>query len=258
MYPAIGGETVAASYPGDPSFAASSSAADAVTVAQDATVTTVTSSSNPASYGGNITVQAQVSAAAPGSGTPTGKVTFTVLSDGENRPLQCSGTSTSNTATLASGVAQCTVNTKSFAAPGGTYTITASYSGDANYLAGTETLHQQVARIGTSTKLTVTPKSVVQGQAALISVSVGAAAGAPLPGLPPLTGAVTVTVTTASGAKVSTACLLLPGLGGLCVIPAGELTAAQGPYTVTGNYAGNATFAPSTASATIAVTSPRR
>jgi len=251
-YPAIGTEAVTAHYAGDPSFAASSSAPETIGVAQDATVTTVTSSANPASYDGDVTVQAQVSAAAPGSGTPTGTVGFTVLADGRSRPLQCSGT-----AVLASGIAQCVVNTKSFATPGGTYTITASYSGDGNYLAGTGTLRQQVARIASTTKLTVTPKSVVQGQAALISVSIGAAAGAPLPGLPPLSGAVTVTVTSASGAKVSTGCLLLPGLGGICLIPAGALTAAQGPYTVTANYAGDATYAPSTASATVTVTSSR-
>jgi hypothetical protein len=257
-YPAIGGEAVTASYAGDPSFAASSSAAESVGVTQDATVTTVTSGANPAPYGGNVTVQAQVEAAAPGSGTPTGKVVFTVAADGESRPLECSGASSSGTASLASGVAQCVVSTKSFASPGGTYAITATYSGDANYLPGTGTLQQQVARIPSATKLSVTPTSVVQGQLALISVSVAAGPGAPLPGLPPLSGAVSVTVTSASGAKVSTGCLLLPGLGGICLVPAGELTAAQGPYTVTADYAGDTTYAPSTASATITVTSPRR
>jgi Bacterial Ig-like domain (group 3) len=259
-YPAIGDEAVTANYAGDPSFAASSSAAETVGVAQDATVTTVTSSANPASYDGDVTVQAQVKAAAPGSGTPTGKVVFTVLADGRSRAIQCSGTSTSSPGTvgLSSGVAQCVVNTKSFASPGGTYAITASYSGDANYLPGTGTLQQQVARIPSTTRLTATPESVVQGQVVLISVSVAAGPGAPLPGLPPLTGAVSVTVTSASGAKVSTGCLLLPGLGGICLVPAGELTAAQGPYTVTANYAGDAGYAPGTASTTVTVTSPRR
>jgi hypothetical protein len=257
-YPAIGNETLTANYGGDSSFAASSSAAESIGVTRDATVTTVTSSSNPAAYASTLTVQAKVTAAAPGSGTPTGAVAFTVVVNGKSRALQCSGASASGTAVLSSGVAQCTVSTKSFAAPGDTYAITASYSGDANYAAGAGNLQQQVARIPSALGLTATPKSAVQGQAVLVTVSVGAGAGAALPGLPPLAGAVSVVVTSASGAKLATLCVLLPGIGGICVIPAGELTAAQGPYTVTANYAGDATYAPAVATTAISVTSPPR
>lgn len=255
-YPATGAEAVTARYPGDPSFAASSSA-ETVAVAQDATVTTVTSSAAQAAYGSVLTVQAQVAAAAPGSGTPTGKIAFTVVSGGKSQPLQCSGASASGTEALAEGVAQCAVNTKSFAAPGGTYTVTAAYSGDADYLAGNAALQQQVARIASTTTLTGVPKTVFQGGAALITVGVAAGAGAPIPGVPPLAGAITVTVTDALGAKAAAACVLVPGLGGVCLIPPGELIAAQGPYTVTADYAGDGAYAPSTATTTITVTGSR-
>jgi hypothetical protein len=272
-YPAIGNETVTASYAGDSSFEGSSAVAEAIGVNRDTTVTTVTSSENPAAYGGNVTLEAHVAAASPGSGTPTGTVTFSVSASGSGsgsgssgssgngggkanqpQPLHCSGASAPAVG-LTAGVAQCVVNTKDLGAPGSTVTITASYSGDASYLAGSGTLQQQVARIPTTTKLSVTPSSVIQGEGALISVSLSAS---PVSLLPPMSGAVTVTVTTASGARVSTLCLLLPGLGGICVIPAGELTAAQGPYTISATYAGDAAYAPSTATAPITVTEPRR
>ena len=237
-----------ADYAGDPSFAGSSSTADTLTVAEDATVTTVTSSASQAAYNSRLTVRATVAAAAPGYGTPTGKVAFSVVVNGKSRPLQCSAVAGSGGVALVSGAAQCVVNTASFAAPGGAYTITATYGGDAGYLAGTGTLRQQVARLASTTTLTVTPKSLAQGQAAVISVSVGSGGL-----LPPLAGAVTVTVTSASGARVSAACLLLPGLGGVCLIPPGALNAAQGPYTVTADYAGDGAYAPSSATATITV-----
>lgn len=250
-YPATGGESVTAYYAGDPSFAASSSTTETLAVGKDATVTTVGSSASPAAYSSRLTVRATVAASAPGSGTPTGEVAFSVVAGGKSRPLQCSGAAGSGVAALVSGVAQCAVDVASFAAPGGTYTITATYGGDAGYLGGTGTLQQQVARLASTTTLTVTPKSVVPGQAVVMSVSIGSGGL-----LPPLAGAVTVTVTGASGAKVPVACLLLPGLGGVCVIPPGELTAAQGPYTVAANYAGDATYAPGSATATITVERP--
>src|SRR5262249_44379944 len=48
----------------------------AVTAATLATTTTVTSSPNPSVFGQSVTFTATVSAASPGSGTPTGTVTF--------------------------------------------------------------------------------------------------------------------------------------------------------------------------------------
>jgi hypothetical protein len=94
------------------------------TVPVTATATAVTSSANPSVVGQPVTFTATVSPNPPGTGTPTGTVTF---SDGGS-PI--------GTATLdASGTA--TITPWSLAA--GTHTITASYGGDNNFSASTAT-----------------------------------------------------------------------------------------------------------------------
>src|SRR5207237_2563423 len=61
---------------GNATFTRSSSAPLSQTVNQDGTTTAVVSSANPAVFGQTVTFTATVSAAGPGSGTPTGTVTF--------------------------------------------------------------------------------------------------------------------------------------------------------------------------------------
>src|SRR5205807_1668900 len=90
-------------------------------VNRDSTTTQVTSSANPSPYGRAVTITATVTADVPGSGTPTGTVTF------------YDGTMILGASTLSGGVATLTV-----AKPAaGTHTITAAYNGDGDFLAGT-------------------------------------------------------------------------------------------------------------------------
>ena len=254
-YPSTGAETVTASYAGDDSFAASTANGSSLTVAQDATSTTLTSSANPAPYTGQVTLQASIAAAAPGSGTPTGTVVFSTTVNGKSVALACADAK-NGAVTLAAGVASCTVSAKSLGAPGSTATVSAAYSGDAGFLASTGTLRQQVARISTSIGIGGAA-NVVQGLPVVFTVGVNASSlVSPLPIV--AGGAVSVTVTSASGAKVATGCLLLPGSGGLCLIAGNALSAAQGPYTVTASFAGDGTYAPSTATTTFTVTAPAK
>ena len=88
---------------------------------QDATTTVVTSSANPSVHGHSVTFTAAVTAAAPGSGTPSGTVTFK------------DGSTTLGTVTLASGKA--TFKTASLSK--GSHTITAAYGGDGNFTTST-------------------------------------------------------------------------------------------------------------------------
>src|SRR5262249_12319049 len=73
---AVGSHSVSASYSGDGNFTASASSAVNQTVNKDGTTTTMTSSPNPSSPGQAVTFTAAVSASAPGTGIPTGTVTF--------------------------------------------------------------------------------------------------------------------------------------------------------------------------------------
>lgn len=98
-------------------------------VGQPATATSLTSSANPAILAQSVTFTASVSPSSPSSNTPTGTVTF---SDGST--------------TLASEPVtndQATFSTSSLAV--GAHSITASYSGDSNFLGSTSAaLNQSV------------------------------------------------------------------------------------------------------------------
>jgi len=125
---AIGSHSITASYAGDTNFNSSSSTL-AQTVNKAATATALSSSANPSTINQSVTFTATVSVVAPGAGTPTGSVTF---NDGANAlstvPLSSSGTATFTTSTLM-------VNSHS---------ITAVYSGDANFTGGTGSMTQNV------------------------------------------------------------------------------------------------------------------
>jgi hypothetical protein len=114
----VGSHGITALYSGDPTFTTSTSAAVSQTVNRAATAAAVASSLSPARVGQAVTFTATVTAAAPGSGTPTGTVTF------------MDGSTVIGTATLnAQGQATLTISTLA----AGSHAITASYGGDANF-----------------------------------------------------------------------------------------------------------------------------
>lgn len=92
---------------------------------QQATTTTLTSSANPSDAGQQVTLTAQVTVQSPGTGDPTGSVTF---SD-NGSPITCA----SGNQTLSSGTATCGYAFSS----AGAHSVTASYGGDANFAAST-------------------------------------------------------------------------------------------------------------------------
>lgn len=114
----VGDHFIMAVYSGDASFSGSNQALAPQTVNRAATAATITSSANPSTFGLPVTFTAVVQATPPGSGTPTGTVTF---ADGTTllgrASLDSAGAATFTTATLA----------------GGTRSITALYSGDTNF-----------------------------------------------------------------------------------------------------------------------------
>ena len=111
-------------YGGDSNFITSTSTALTQTVNQDATKTTVTSSANPSVSGQPIIFTATVKAVAPGSGVPTGTVTF------------YDGSTSLGTAQLyGSGHATISISTLVV----GSHMITASYVGDGNFTASAST-----------------------------------------------------------------------------------------------------------------------
>ena len=140
-----------------------------IAVAKTGTTTAVTSSVSTPVFGQSVTFTATVTVAAPGTGTPTGTVTFkdgaTVL-----------GTGTLNT----SGVAMLTVPSTSPLIPSlvvGTHNITASYGGDTNGLTSTSSaLTETVNQNQTTTSVSVSTKYLLDNQAVPLGQEVTIAA----------------------------------------------------------------------------------
>ncbi len=109
-----GAQTITANYSGDPNFAANSGCTS-VTVLNP-TTTSLQASPTVAISGQPVTLSATVSVDAPGTGTPTGTVDFVNTTTGADLGTKC----------LVGGVA----TLPNVTLPYGTYTITATYSGD--------------------------------------------------------------------------------------------------------------------------------
>ena len=103
------------------------------------TVTGVTSSPNPSTFGDDVTLTAVVTPTAAAPGVPTGTVTFT------------EGGDVLGTATLSSvqGQRQASITLDSLS--GGTHAITATYSGDASYGGSASAAYTQVVERAAST-----------------------------------------------------------------------------------------------------------
>ena len=118
---AIGADSVTAVYSGDSNDTSSTSAAITVTVEQASSGTVVTYFPSEPVTGQTVVLTATVSAASPGSGTPTGTVQF------------FNGTTPLGSATLTDGVASLTSDTLS----SGANSVTAQYDGDDNFVGST-------------------------------------------------------------------------------------------------------------------------
>lgn len=203
---AAGTHTIAATYSGDASYQTASATARTVTVAKAATATTLT-----ALTGGPFT--ASITVSKPGFGTPTGAVQFR------------NGSTTVGSAPV---TAQGSVFTATLAQSNATGTITAVYTGDANFAASTSDA-ATVYPVQTIVTLTSDRNPATAGQSvaitAAVSVTPRALAGPP-------TGSVGLFV---DGKSVETAALS----GGQSIFHA---TLAPGTHAVSATYSGDASY----------------
>src|SRR5208337_1139298 len=218
-----GTDKITAKYPGDSTFAASTSAVLAQVVNDAATTTSLTSSQNPSNSGQSVTFTATVSVTPPGAGTPTGNVIFY---NGSNR---LGGVSLS-----ASGVASFT--TKSLA--NGAHSITATYNGSSSFNGSTSNTVNQVVGSGQSGTATTTTLSSslnpsTYGQPVTFTAKVSSNAGAPPNG---------ETVTFLQGTNVLGTGTLAGGTATFTI----STLATGGTDKITAKYPGDSTFAAST------------
>jgi hypothetical protein len=215
----VSSHTITASYGGDGNFTTSSGSAGE-TVSQDGTSTTVSASPTSSVYGQSVTFTATVTANAPGSGTPTGTVTFQ------------EGSSTLAVVTLSSGSASFT--TSSLAVGG--HTITASYGGDGNFTTSSGSAGETVTQDGTTTTVGASPSTSVYGQAVTFTATVTANA--------PGSGTPTGTVTFQEGSTTLAVVTLSSGSASFTTS-----SLAVGVHTITASYGGDGNFTTSSASA---------
>ncbi|WP_406074303.1 Ig-like domain repeat protein [Streptomyces virginiae] len=204
--------TVTAVYNGDSCFSSSTGTAP-VTVNQAASTVSVTVAPNPSVCGQSVTVCATVTAVAPGSGTPTGTVTFTGAGLNTTVPLDAGGTACVTTSSLTSG------------------TVTAVYNGGSCFSSSTGTAPVTVNQAASTVSVTVAPNPSVCGQSVTVCATVTAVA--------PGSGTPTGTVTIAGPGGLNTTVPLNAG-GTACVT-----TSSLASGAVTASYNGDGCFKPS-------------
>ncbi|MFS0725211.1 Ig-like domain repeat protein [Paenibacillus sp. 1P07SE] len=210
---AVGTHTITAEYTGDDSFTGSSGDVDQ-TVDQADTTTSVATSQATSVSGELVTFTATVTVAAPGSGMPSGSVTFR------------NGADTLDTVPLSGGVA--TVEVSDLAV--GTHTITAEYTGDGSFGGSSSTVDQTVDQAEVTLDVASSRSVSVYGEEVTLTAMVTAA--------PPGAGAPMGSVTFANG---STTLGVAPLSGGSATLDVDSLEV--GTHTITVEYSGDNSFA---------------
>ncbi|MDP9610144.1 beta strand repeat-containing protein [Streptomyces demainii] len=221
----VGTHAVTATYGGNGDVAGSSGTGS-VTVGQGVSTTSVTVTPAAPVCGEAITICAQVSVAPPSTCTPTGTVTFAITGG------------PTLTGTL-DGTGQACVTTSALTT--GSYTVTATYGGNADVAGSSGSAPITVGQGTSATSVSVSPSPSVCGEPVTICADVTVA--------PPSTCTPTGNVTfTVSGGPTLTG--TLNGAGQACVTTS---AIPVGTHTVTVVYAGDTNITSSTASTPITV-----
>ncbi|MFD9537769.1 Ig-like domain repeat protein, partial [Streptomyces sp. NPDC060010] len=212
--------TVTVTYSGDTCFTGSTGTFD-VTVNQASSTVSVSVDPNPSVCGETVTVCATVTAVAPGSGIPTGTVTFTGAGLNTTVPLDAGGTACLTTTMLETG------------------TVTAVYNGDGCFSSSTGTAPVTVNQASSTVSVTVDPTPSVCGETVTVCATVTAVA--PGSGIP----SGTVTFTGPGGLNET---VTLDAGGMACVT-----TTVLETGTVTVTYSGDGCLSSSTGTVDVAV-----
>ena len=224
-YAVAGSHTISGVYGGDANFNTSTSPNLTQTVSKDSTTTALGSSVNPSVSGQSVTFTATVTANPPGAGTPTGTVTF---QDGGVDIAGCVNQA------LVAGTATCAVTY----AGAGSHSITAIYSGDADFLTSTSApLTQTVNKDATTTALSSSVNPSVSGQSVTFTATVTAN--------PPGAGTPTGTVTFQDGGVDIAGCVNQALVAGTRHLR-GDVRRARGATASPPIYSGDADFLTST------------
>jgi hypothetical protein len=215
---------VTAAYSGDGELTGSTSGTVSVPISKATTATGLASSDATAVVGQPITYTAKPVVWTPGSGTPTGKVTFR---DGTSPIAGCTDVA------LGGGAAACTTVYTSTA--GSPHSITAAYGGDDELKDSTsDPVPESVDKAVSTTTLTSSPNPSVTAQ----GVTLTAAVAVDAPGAASSGG----TVAFADGTSTLAGCGAVPvGADGKATCSA-AFNAASSPHELRAGYSGNASL----------------
>ncbi len=196
------------------------------------TTTSVATSGSPSTVGQTVTFTATVSAA---SGTPTGTVQFK-----------------DNSADLGSPVAlvngQASLSTAALAA--GSHTITAEYSGDADYNVSTGTLNggQTVNKLNVTVSLVSSPNPLVNGNTVTFTATVSLSSSALRLPSAPAACAMTGSVSFKEGSTILGSPVALDSN---CQAVLAYSAFTPGSHTIVAEYSGDSTYNPAASSSLI-------
>ena len=214
-----GTQNLTAVYSGDTNFNASTSAPVSFTVNPATSTTVLTTSASPSTFGASVTLTATITP------IPTGALLGTVNFFNGATNIGSGNVSASGVATLSTA-----------ALPVGVLSLTAVYSGNANFATSTSAaVSFTVNKAATTTALGVAPNPVIAGQTVTLTATITPTpTGTPLGTVDFFNGATNIGTSNVNGngvATLSTAAL------------------PQGTLSLTATYSGNINFATSTSPA---------
>ncbi len=229
----VGSDSITATYGGDVVFATSTSATLTQIVNPDPTNLTITPSSTSPQPGQPVIDTATVSLVTPGTGTPTGTVSFT---DDGSPVAGCQSLILPSVAPLQVACAETYES-------GATHSIVASYSGDEDHAASNASLVQAVGQVPTETTVASSSPTSIYGQSVTLTATVTPMVTA--------SGIPTGTVTFYDFQTNPIATVGVSAVAGTAIASADVSSLMAGFHSITATYNGDATIGSSTSSAPV-------
>jgi len=232
--PTAAAYTISAAYAGDTNFGNSTGTAPQ-TVNKPTTSTMVSGSPNPSTVNQSVTFTATVVSSSTGATNPTGTMAFSYVLNSGSPVTMCA----SAPVTAATGVATCTASLPT----NGSYTVSAVYGGDQNFITSTGTTNQTVGYAPNTTTVVGPSTAPTVNQPATFKATITPT----ISGSTNPTGTVTFSYTSTGVTTPVNLCapVTVSTTASVTTAQCTSALPATGSYTVTATYNGDNNFATS-------------
>jgi hypothetical protein len=242
VYLSGGSHMLTAAYGGDSSYTKSTSGTYPLTVTPASTISQITAGSTIL-IGQTLTLIGNVSTPVPGGAIPTGTINF--YDGGTLLPGNVTLTSVAgNSPTL---IARLNTSVTTV----GTHSLTAQYSGDANYAASTSQATNVAAFYPTTTSVTSSSTNIIFGQSVTVTATVNTSNPAPV-----ITGTVAFNNSLSGGINGPVTQTTGTDASGNTQIIATVSYSPQGSEYISASYSGDTNYASSAHAVLVSVTTP--